>query len=268
MTDEPQNQPDEIENTGEGEAEDESWPPKPGHYDPPVSKLLTYGEPGAITDWPNYRELGLRKQHIPDLIRMATDDGLHEAENDTLAVWAPVHAWRALGQFKATEAIQPFLDKLFWRVEDGDEWVASEMPFIFGLFGPSAIPHLSSFLDAGKLNGTEPRALAVDCLLAIGQVWDYAVYLAAQVLKNQLENHAQHHPSVNVVLINGLVEVITVFPPREILPLIGDVIKSGNVPEDFSATWQKSLRGMRKALLNDPDLNDEERKAIKEWFQL
>jgi hypothetical protein len=40
-------------------------------YIPPVDKLLTLGkaEPVISDNWPNYLELGIGPEHIPDLIR-------------------------------------------------------------------------------------------------------------------------------------------------------------------------------------------------------
>ena len=80
-------------------------------YQQPVDKLLTCGMNGWITPdkWPDYRKLGIGPEHIPDLIRMATDEELNEANEQNTEVWAPMHAWRALGQLRAVEAIEPLL---------------------------------------------------------------------------------------------------------------------------------------------------------------
>src|SRR5579864_7878643 len=48
-----------------------------------------------------------------------------------------VHAWRALGQLRAVEAVEPLLE-LFDRLED-DDWVHEELPAVFGLIGPARI---------------------------------------------------------------------------------------------------------------------------------
>ena len=49
-------------------------------YPPPVDKLLTLGDgrevAGTRNQWSTYLELGLGPEHIPDLIRMATDEAL------------------------------------------------------------------------------------------------------------------------------------------------------------------------------------------------
>ena len=84
-------------------------PTNTSHYSPPVDQLLTYGEAhlSSPDKWPNYLELGLGPEHIPDLIRMATDEELNHADPDTLEVWAPTHAWRALGQLRSTARGRP-----------------------------------------------------------------------------------------------------------------------------------------------------------------
>ena len=74
------------------------------NYPPPLDRLLTYGDPGFQNraEWPNYVEMfQLGPEHVPDLIRMATDADLNEADTDSPEVWAPLHAWRALGQLRA-----------------------------------------------------------------------------------------------------------------------------------------------------------------------
>ena len=78
-------------------------------YAPPVDKLLTYGDAhehgGKPQAWPEYLELGIGPEHIPDLIRMATDEELRWADSESLEVWAPIHAWRTLGALHA-EAVR------------------------------------------------------------------------------------------------------------------------------------------------------------------
>jgi hypothetical protein len=80
---------------------------KDTRYQPPVERLLTYGESEPITpdDWPDYRTLGIGPEHIPELIQMATDEHLNEADAESTAVWDPLHAWRALGQLRAVEPL-------------------------------------------------------------------------------------------------------------------------------------------------------------------
>src|SRR5262249_4660104 len=42
-------------------------------YPPPLDRLLTLGDAWKMHDWPDYPGPGLGPEHIPDLIRLATD---------------------------------------------------------------------------------------------------------------------------------------------------------------------------------------------------
>ncbi len=105
-------------------------------YTDPVAQLLTYGgfshnERGA--EWPNYLELGFTTEHIPELLKMATDPDLNLSDQDSLQVWASLHAWRTLAQLKSVESA-PSLVRLFDKFED-DDWLPTEMEKVFALLG-------------------------------------------------------------------------------------------------------------------------------------
>jgi hypothetical protein len=75
---------------------------------------------------------------------MATDDGLNNAGQDSLEVWAPLHAWRTLGQLRAVEAAKPLV-RLFERFRH-DHWLHTELPKAFSLIGPASIPAIAEFM--------------------------------------------------------------------------------------------------------------------------
>src|SRR5947209_12162350 len=79
-----------------------------GGYADPVCQLLRMGEPGGGYDpaeWPDYSaEFGIGHEHVGALIGIACDSALHRRDPNSSAVWAPVHAWRALGQLRAPPA--------------------------------------------------------------------------------------------------------------------------------------------------------------------
>ena len=95
---------------------------------------------------------------------MATDDELNWADSDSLEVWVSVHAWRALGQLKAEEAIEPLIMNLF-RMGDSD-WVGEELPKVYGMIGPKAIPPLAKYL-ADDSHDVFPRNYAAHSLEVI-----------------------------------------------------------------------------------------------------
>jgi len=120
-------------------------------YHDAVARLLTLGDPRRQREWPqwpDYPALRLAAGHIPELARMALDEDLHWAGSESAAVWAPLHAWRALAQLRAEEAVEP-LTRLLSRIDEfNDDWVREELPDVFGMIGPGELPVLVAFGDA------------------------------------------------------------------------------------------------------------------------
>src|SRR5713226_5356329 len=122
-------------------------------YISPVDKLVTLVKPESVLPekWPNYLELGLGPEHIPELIRMAIDpefrgsEAEEESEEEDPDFWAPLHAIRALGQLHAEAAIEPLVN-LLAELKD-DEWMLEELPSVYGLIGQAAIPALATYLS-------------------------------------------------------------------------------------------------------------------------
>ena len=106
----------------------------------PTEALLSLGEARPIdaSKWLAYRaDVGLTDEHVSELTRVACDPVLNGAETDSKEVWAPVHAWRALGQLRAAAAVEPLLRYLA-RVEDDDS-VSVDFPLVFGMIGYPAL---------------------------------------------------------------------------------------------------------------------------------
>lgn len=174
-------------------------------YPAPVDRLLTCGASRNLSNnWPDYLELGLTSAHIPALIRMATDDDLHWADQDSQAVWAPMHAWRALGQLRAEAAVEPLVG-LLQELED-DDWCREEMPTVLGMIGPAAIPSLEQYL-ADASHGLYPRSTAAHALERIGTLHHEARRQCVAVLTRQLERFPANGPELNGFLIGYLVDL-------------------------------------------------------------
>lgn len=132
-------------------------------YSKQTRQLLDLGE--AKLPLSDYVSLGFTIEHVDELIRMATDPELLNADENASEFWATVHAWYALGQLKATEAIAPLLD--LHDQYPYDRLFAEEFPKVIALMGVSAIPALKSYLgDTGKTEMT--RSSALPCLEEIG----------------------------------------------------------------------------------------------------
>jgi HEAT repeat protein len=203
-------------------------------YTPPVSKLLTLGDARKMPTWPNYREMGLGPEHVPDLIRMALDEELNWGYSDSDEVWAPLHAWRALGQLQAEEAAEPLTELLAWIDEYGDDWVAEEMPIVFGLIGPAAIPILADYLNDDE-HSLFARIAAAHGLKEIVDRYPQSRDDCVAALMETLERFEEFDPDLNGFLISFLVEMEAV----EAAPLMERAFAAEQVELNIRGDWEE-----------------------------
>lgn len=176
-------------------------------YTDPVTRLLNYGGLDIRrTDepWPNYLELGFSDEHVPELIRMMTDNDLNNAKQDSLEVWAPLHAWRTLGQLRSVEASKPLV-RLFDRLQH-DNWLATELRTVFSLIGPASIPAITEFM--GDRGVDEFCRISVPaCLEQIAR--DHPDHRDECVgdLERQLALYESNGPVLNAFLILSLTDL-------------------------------------------------------------
>jgi hypothetical protein len=202
------------------------------YYPPPLDRLLKLGaEPARRRTWPDYRLLGLEDRHAPALVRMATDPALHGAPERDPAVWAPVHAWRALGQLRAAAAADPLLALL--RREIANDWVYAEVPAVLGMIGPAALTGATLLLfdDAGD---EELRIAAAATIAAVGVEYPERRDEAAALLTKQLEDWGDQGPALNAFLVSGLAEL------RETAaaPLMEAAFAAGAVDLEVNGDWE------------------------------
>ncbi|QKD83405.1 PBS lyase [Thermoleptolyngbya sichuanensis A183] len=176
-------------------------------YSPPVNVLLQLGEKRLRLHhkWIDYpQEYGFTKADIPELTRMAIDQELNWAESDKPESWAPVHAWRALGQLKAEDAIEPLLS-VFSDME-GNDWFNEEMPEVFSLIGPAALSPTRDFLENPK-NPLYCRWTAASILVKLGQTHPELRAACVAALEAPLERYSSNNPEMNGVLVNSLLDL-------------------------------------------------------------
>ena len=238
-------------------------------YPYPVSRLLNLGDPRERKEWPVYTALGLTAVHMPDLIRMVLDDDLHEADSDSREVWAPLHAWRALGQLRAVAAIEPLLSLLRRIDEDDDDWVGEELPRVFSMIGPAAIPALTAYL-ADETHGLFARVAAVHSLEWVARRYTAARGESLAALSRQLERFEENDPTLNGFLISYLIDLKAV----ESAPLMERAFAAERIDLTVMGDWEdaqvglglKSKRAYPRPRLHPPDWlfpSDESRKPRK-----
>jgi hypothetical protein len=247
-------------------------------YLDPVKKLLTFGDPRNFKAWPDYLELGFMDRHVPDLIRMASDPGLHSADSESLEVWAPVHAWRTLGQLQADRAVDALL--ALWQdagADEGyDDWLLDDMPHALALIGAPAIPALKAYL-LNLDNDEQARAAAAYTFRLMGNQYpdlrERSVSILAAALERYQENSAVLNGSLAADLVDlNAVEAASVikaaYYARKVDLLVqgqwSDVAEQLHLdpasvpgpdpaPEDMEAAWEKVLGMPRSRLVETFD---------------
>jgi hypothetical protein len=199
-------------------------------YGAPVDALLNLGEP-QIHKWPDYlKQFNWTAADVPELIRMATDSELNWADSESLEAWAPVHAWRSLGQLKAEAAIEPLIS-IFNEMDDSD-WFREEMPKVFGLIGPSAIPVIAEYLATpNKLFSC--RWMSIEVLEKIGKQHPSARDECVRVLVRQLEQSAKNSRELNGALICAFIDLEV----TEAAPLMKAVFAANRVDTSIPGDW-------------------------------
>ncbi len=193
-------------------------------YTGPVARLLELGEPDFGPEWMDYREYGLSEADIPELIRLATDKELNYEDEELPESWAPEHAWRALGQLRAVQAINPLIN-LFQPLEEND-WLVDDMPRVFALIGPEALPALAVYL-VYPYRSYSPRVTAAGCIAEIGKTHPEARESAAQILMDQLTKYRENDLTLNGFLVAHLVDL----KAKKAYGLIRAAYASGSIDE-------------------------------------
>ena len=179
-------------------------------YSDPVGLLLKIGGPRNYdpAEWPDYRTtFGLGPEHIPELIRLACDVALNQGDPDSSAVWAPLHAWRALGQLRAEASVPPLLAVL--REFEDDESASEELPVVFGMIGQSAMAPIAGFLSGGALP-VMSAATATGGLKEIAERHPECRGDCVGVLVEMVNNHVQADPSINGFAVSALIDMAAV----------------------------------------------------------
>jgi len=205
-----------------------------GGYGPPLDRLLTIREePGFGFVWNDYLALGIGPEHVPDLIRMATDPDLDEASSQSPEVWAPVHAWRALGQLRAEAAAAPLMEILFHRSEnERDDWASENLPTALGMIGPVAISAAAAIFE-DESRGRFTRIDAARVLSAIGLEHPEARDQCVATLSRSLERAEWHDLALNAFVVCELIAL----DAKEAAGVIERAYAGDFVDDSISGSW-------------------------------
>jgi hypothetical protein len=237
-------------------------------YTPPVDQLLKLGRPEG--PWLDYPSMGITLADVPALIRLMQDDDMRLMEHpegwpedEDLPEWyAGIHAWRALGQLKAEEAIPAILE-IFYQIDDDEnDWLSSDTNEIFAQIGPAAVAPLRAYL-LDEENGPYARGTAADALKSIALRHPETRADCVLALAQALENYLEQGRSLNAFLIWDL----TVLKAIEHIDLIEqafaancvDILVAGDVEDikiELGLLTERITPKKRPFLFSEPDLID------------
>ncbi len=220
------------------------------YYSKTVARLLKAGSVLKEINWRDYpQRYNLNEIHIPELIQMATDQETFEEESGS-AMWANIHAWRALGQLHARAAIQPLIGILFWIEDYDDDWSQSDLPEVFALIGPSSLQPLTTYLSDPE-NKLWARAAAADGLGRIGARYPEERDRCVKGIAATLENYSSNDDMLNAALISFLADLKAV----EAAPIVEKAFKAEKVEEFFVGDWEdyQVAVGLLPARLTEPE---------------
>ncbi len=204
-------------------------------YAPPLAQFLTLGDPDRRRHPPDYLRMGFGPEHIPELIRMATDRELNWADSDSLWVWAPVHAWRTLGQLRAAEAVGPLLQVLEDEEEEGGDYALDDLPTVFAEIGAPALPALETFL-ADPSRSVYSRMAVAEAIEQIAREHPETYPACVEILVRQLERPGNGERQVNGAVVSSLLNLEAV----EAAPAIERAFAAGQVAESICGDWEEA----------------------------
>ena len=206
----------------------------PNSYSAPVDKLLTLGavQQWETKSWLDYKSLGFEPEHIPGLLRLATDTALNNADliDERNDVWGPIHAWRVLGQLQAIQTIEPLINLREQAIDDG--LLIDELPEVFGVMGPGALPTLIAYSADTSHNGSL-RVTAIRGIETIGRFWPEARTECVGIIMHQLELFEENDKTYNAYLISSLIDLHA----TEALPLIERAFAARRVDRGLFGDW-------------------------------
>jgi HEAT repeat protein len=199
-------------------------------YSEPVQQLIRLGD-DQESKWPDYLKKGLSQEDIPELIRLVQDVELRwmvvgPEDEDPPEWFAQIHAWRALGQLKAEEALPALLGILHQVDDDDDDWAGEELIQVFAMIEPAAIQPLATYL-ADSEHKTYARAAAADSLEEITRFFPESRDECVTGLASALESYQENDEAINGFIVYAMVRLKAI----EHLGLIEQAFQADKVDE-------------------------------------
>lgn len=188
--------------------------------------LNIFGKLRPVTSgqhWPDYIELGVTSEHIPDLIDQATSKDwlfmLMDSQSDV-----PVHAWRSLAQLKAKDAIEQLL-AIIEPLQEND-MAFEELPKVLSMMGVDVIEPVTQYLNDFS-NEEFARIVVVQALILLAKDTPEHQTLITEKLIDYLRNHDPVAIELNALIVHRLIQYEAV--EEEIHNIVRKLYQLGHV---------------------------------------
>jgi yecA family protein len=171
---------------------------------PKIQTLLTLGQPSQRI-WPDYlSQYGFTAIDVPALINLFADEEISKLPSERAEVWAPVYAWRILGQLASEEAIEPIIDSFDTLCHE--DYALGELAEVIGMIGPTAIPALTHHWQ--KTGRDEfSYAMAMDALCEVAKQHPETRDQVVGIYQNYMTKPFTSAHSLNGLLMGRLLDL-------------------------------------------------------------
>jgi len=217
--------------------------PVAGDYALPARDLLSWG---WDLDEERLARAGRKaarwRPAVPDLARMAVDEGLLDGWPGRMASWAPYHALHLLGYLRAHDHAARLLALLDWD----DDWLSDRLPVVWGRMGSKAEPPLWTYLD-DKEHPPDKRALV---LLGLGAIAKAAAERRSEIVAALVERLGRA-PAADATLNAHLVLLLDDLQTFDARDAITDAFAEGRIDTGIVGLYELSILREAEAI---PDL--------------
>ena len=179
-----------------------------------VNDLIACGDP-RDTDLCGRRlfdyvtRLNLDRSHVPALLEIARQMAEPQEwsdDEDDLTWTPPIHAYRALAQIGAPEAVNGLLGMMDRLDEMGDDWYLNEFASALGLIGPPAFDACAAYL-ADRVHGMFPASAAAHGLVEIAKRHPEFRGRAVECISSRLAEFESSDMDFNGFLVGHLLDL-------------------------------------------------------------
>ena len=203
------------------------------NYSEVVQQCFLRGEP-YWDEWDDYVALGFAPAHVPELIDILENTAQiwDEAGEEDRIEWAPIHAWRALAELGAVEALPAMLR--LHESEGESDWVGEEIPLALARLGPPVLERLRAHLCKPN-NDTWTRVIVARAIELIADEFVENRPDSVAALSAGLELFEQNNERVNGFIISYLADLRA----QETAPLVERLFQSGGVDLSIMGDYEE-----------------------------